>query len=226
MSGKPLGFKYVQPKGLKVREFIPLEVKRPWPWVNRVVDGHTWVTDHVQKISMPSPEEFLRFYNWSLMKVSGMPGQPWGTTTMKSVFTTACRFIGMEQVLMEKPSLGRITDAMVAWNERLYTELPSGVLQYFILGDDVAANSATFMEPAELIRYVGPYWEQLFAVGKRNDSELVFHSDGDIYEILGDLKDMGVTIVLAQGVGLMTNLVFRSEKSPAGLQIIEHDPGL
>jgi hypothetical protein len=208
-----------------VRSISPVERKRPWTWSNQIVDGRIWVSEHPGKIKMP--RDFLSHYDFSLLKISGAAGLPLATVSMKSVFTTASRFLGYEKLLRDGADLDPITDAFVEWNERFLELLPDGTIKFFVLGDDIAGNFGLMMSPKRWFEWVRPAWERLFEVGRSHGCTLVFHSDGDVLDLLPSLANMGVEIVLAQAVGRLVDLLIsRDQRIPRGMRLIEHDPGL
>jgi hypothetical protein len=209
-----------RPKAFKIRSICPVEVRRPWTWTNFVVDGRVWISQHPGAIELP--RDFCGCFDFSMMKISGPSGAPFGTQNIKSIFTTACRYLGPEKCLEEQPSLEAITDAFVAWNERLYRSLPEGSLEYFVLGDDLAGNGGLMMSPELYRKWIKPCHARLFEIGKKNRSKLVFHSDGDILDIIRDLAEMEVDIVLVQGVGRMAEEIIKPNRS-RGVSLIEHD---
>jgi len=218
----PPGPRPMIPMGFRIRDACPLQMKRPWTWKNKEIDGKLWVSERPGKIEVP--KNFIGHFDWTVIKIRGPAGAPFGTKSMKSIFTTASRFVGDLEVLAHQPDLSPITDAFVAWNERLFRTMPDGSLKYFILGDDVAGNAGLFFSMEVFERWLAPHWERLFEVGRANGAEIIFHSDGDIVELLPWLARNGVTKVLCEGVGRMNSLLMKPSKVPGKIKLIEINP--
>ena len=66
-------------------------------------------------------------------------------------------------------------------------------LSFLYIGDDVAYKSGLFMEPKLFRRLWIHRMDRLMAPAREKGISILYHSDGDIMEILPDLLDMGVT---------------------------------
>lgn len=65
-----------------------------------------------------------------------------------------------------------------------------------VTGDDLGTQESTLMAPADYRRLIKPHQAELLAEIKRHTrAKIFFHSDGDIYPLLGDLADIGVDLV-------------------------------
>jgi len=172
----------------------------PWGWVNNEIDGRLWTIAHPGCINMPS---LVDYFDWSTYLVEDVaPGLRLGTRNMKSIFTTAARFLGYEPLLRDMPSLHRITDGFLEWNKRLLSTW-RGQLGYFLVGDDIASTSGLIMSPTDLKEWLAPQYKRLIELALYYGLQPWFHSDGDIYEALSIIKEVGFVGVVYEPVGDM-----------------------
>lgn len=65
-----------------------------------------------------------------------------------------------------------------------------------VTGDDLGTQEATLMAPADYRRLIKPHEAELLAEIRRHTSaKIFFHSDGNIYPLLGDLIEIGVDVI-------------------------------
>lgn len=182
----------------------PVQIAQiPWGWTNETTsDGLIFVKEHPGEIRMPALTDY---FDWTRFEIRTPLGESnafdLGTVNMKSIFTTAARFLGYEYLLTEQPNLEPITWEFFLWNERLLETLPS--IRYFVIGDDVASRKGLMVSPDTWRVWIRPNLYSLIDLGRRHGCQVIYHSDGDISEILPDLKDMGVFAVDGELVGHM-----------------------
>jgi hypothetical protein len=200
------------------RQFSPI----PWGWTNKTVPSDvvglpsklTFVEKPLGEIRMPS---LVEHFDWTSFVIEDFKkGKLFGTQNFKSIFTTAARFLGYERLLAEMPSLHRITDGFLEWNDRLL-ETIGDKLSYFMIGDDIAGNDGLFMDVRDFESWILPNYLRLLEKAKSFCFEWIFHSDGDIYEILPLLRDAGFEGVSFQPIGMMAS--FRDCKEFEGLNL-------
>ncbi len=186
---------------------LPRQVSRiPWGWKNRTIESslsgkETYVIEPKGDLKMPN---LCSYFDWKTWIVEGLPVWfPFGTRNMKSIFTTATRLLGFERLLIELPSLEGITEEFLKWNDQLLNYW-SGTMEVFFLGDDFAGNQGLFMSPDLWRAWLKPeYWKLLSLAG---GLVKIFHSDGDIFDILDDLIELKVDAVSYEPVGRMKNI--------------------
>lgn len=193
---------------------IPQQLRPiPWGWVNRVTEHGTFVATPTGEIRMP---RLVEHFDWSDFHVQTVPpawkqsARGLGTRNFKSIFTTAARFLGYERLLLEEPDLAPIADEFVRWNRRLLESWPaSGIapLRYFMIGDDFAYNHGLLMHPDWWREWIKPQLAKLFALGHEHECVVIFHSDGDIWEVLDDLVELGAAVLNGELVGQMRRLL-------------------
>jgi len=183
---------------------IPKQLtKIPWPWKNETRDGKTFVSWSPGKIEMPS---LLEHFDWNNFVVEDMNTmQDFGTRNFKSIFTTASRFLGYEKLLVEKPDLSPILDGFLLWNKRLLYSW-GNVLDWFHIADDLAGNNGLMMSPDDFHDWLLPVYRRMITWAKDMKLKVIFHSDGDISEILDILVDLGISALNFQPVGKMEQL--------------------
>lgn len=69
-------------------------------------------------------------------------------------------------------------------------------IDVIVMGDDLGTQQAPVLSPAMYRRLVKPYHAQLIATVKaQSRARVFFHSDGNIFPLIGDLVDIGVDIL-------------------------------
>ena len=137
---------------------------------------------------------------------------------MKSIFTTAARFLTYEKLLMDQPDLTPIADAFYEWNRKLLKSIRP--IRWFVIGDDVGTNKGLMMSPELWRTWIAPHLERLVVLAQDHDCEVIYHSDGDISAILEDLICMGVVAIEGERVGNMVDLLDQGVYQ--GLKIMEN----
>ena len=197
----------------------------PWGWENKTISGGEWqqatfVSKPLGRIEMPN---LVAHFDWMSFVVEGR-GVPLGTRNMKSIFTTAARFLGYEELLTKQPDLSEITHHFLVWNKKLL-EAWSGHLLYFMLGDDIAGNNGLFVDPKRWRKWIYGEQARLLALAKQYGLETIYHSDGDISAILPDLLASPlVDVINYEPVGGMEAFRDREELCGKRLELV-HDQG-
>lgn len=179
----------------------------PFGWTNKTTDAGTFVVSHPGRISMPHLEDYFDWTRFSLEEVA--PGRPFGTRNFKSIFTTASRFLGLEELLIQKPALFEITEEFIAWNLRLLQTFP--IIRFFHIGDDFAGNNGLFMSPRIFRSWLLPEYKKLVGLAREYNLQVIFHSDGDIFEVFDDLCSLHPDYFDYQPVGKMVEFSFKTE---------------
>jgi uroporphyrinogen decarboxylase len=114
-----------------------------------------------------------------------------------ALFERAWSLRGFDQFLMDlvcEPEwaaelLERITEIQVTLARRFVAMGVDG--GYF--GDDYGAQKSLLFSPAVWREMIKPRLARMFAVFREADLPVILHSDGDIWPILPDLVDIGLT---------------------------------
>ena len=183
----------------------------PWGWKNVKTDAGVFAANPPGAIKMP---DLCRHFNWSEYIVEGMGKDlPFGTRNMKSIFITASRFLSWEDLLINSPDLSSITRVFLEWNARL-CDVWDGRLQYFMIGDDIAWNNGLLINPDWFRSWILPEHKKLIDFAKSRGMKVIFHSDGDLYNVLDDYANAGVDVLYYQSVGKMKTLESLHAVSP------------
>ncbi len=111
-------------------------------------------------------------------------------------FSLAAKAWGWEQALLNltagTPDAVRfMAEAVVeqaAWAQHLATVGADGIL----LGDDIAYRRSTTIKPAALRQHYFPYLTVLVEACQQAGLPVVFHSDGNLWDVLDDLTATGI----------------------------------
>ena len=89
----------------------------------------------------------------------------------------------------------KITDLMLASVIRLLEEA-GDCIDVLITGDDLGGQTSTLISPAMYRRLIKPFHVELMtAIKQRTQAKIFYHSDGNIYSLLGDLIEIGVDLL-------------------------------
>ena len=91
--------------------------------------------------------------------------------------------------------LRKVTDLQCAAAVGLLEEAGDEV-DVLITGDDLGSQSAPLISPRMYRKLIKPYHAELMsAIKRRTQAKIFYHSDGDIYPLIGDLIDIGVDLL-------------------------------
>jgi uroporphyrinogen decarboxylase len=91
--------------------------------------------------------------------------------------------------------LRTVTDLMVNGAVRFLSEAGDSV-DILVMGDDLGSQNSTLISPDLYRRLVKPYHAEAIAALKRaSGAKIFFHSDGNIFPLIGDLIEVGVDIL-------------------------------
>jgi uroporphyrinogen decarboxylase len=89
----------------------------------------------------------------------------------------------------------KVTDLMLAGVTR-YLEKVGPYIDVLITGDDLGTDSSLMMSPQVYRQMIKPYHAELLAaIKQRTKAKVFFHSDGNVYPLIGDLIEVGVDIL-------------------------------
>jgi hypothetical protein len=170
--------------GRDMTNIRPVQLTPPrWPWKNQIMNGFPTV---VEREAQPWMPDLVSCYNWDMLEEIEIPLPLEGTCSrdMKSVFTTAVRMYGYEELYVQLLSgnnvFGFVGNEFVRWERRL-REMTR--IDYVVIGDDIAHNENLFFPPNTLSRLLDVYEEIIWAA----HATAVFHSDGHIEPIFDEL---------------------------------------
>lgn len=193
-------------RGKVLYDFRPRQLGPiPWGWEND--PSGSWVVRPRGEIAMPVLVDYFDWEGvWEARPLPHFTEGGLGSTSMKSVFTTACRFLGTEEALIKlyrgelREGLWQIAREMLAWNKALLGNWP-GEPGRMVLGDDVAGNLGMIMSPNLYRREILPLHRNFVELAWMRGWEIWFHSDGDISEIAGDVSQAGFDGVYFEDIG-------------------------
>ncbi|MFH1929717.1 MAG: uroporphyrinogen decarboxylase family protein [Chloroflexota bacterium] len=91
--------------------------------------------------------------------------------------------------------LRKLTDVMLA-SVLAALEQAGEYVDVLVMADDLGAQNAPLISPKMYRSMIKPYHAQLIAAIKsKTKAKVFFHSDGNIYPLIGDLIDIGVDIL-------------------------------
>jgi uroporphyrinogen decarboxylase len=120
-----------------------------------------------------------------------------------SAFEQAYVSRGVEQWLLDLAAdpdfalalLRKITDLMKASVIKLLEEA-GDYIDVLITGDDLGSQNATLISPRMYRRMVKPFHVEIYQeIKKRTKAKIFYHSDGNIYPLLGDLVEIGIDLL-------------------------------
>ena len=120
-----------------------------------------------------------------------------------SPFEQAYMSRGVEQWLLDLAGnpdfalalMRRITDLMKASVIRLLEEA-GDIIDVLVTGDDLGSQTATLISPRMYRRMIKPFHAEIYQeIKKRTKAKIFYHSDGNIYPLLGDLIEIGIDLL-------------------------------
>jgi uroporphyrinogen decarboxylase len=89
----------------------------------------------------------------------------------------------------------KITDLMKASVIRLLEEA-GDLIDVLITGDDLGMQNSPMMSPRMYRRMIKPFHAEIYGeIRKRTNAKVFYHSDGNIYSLLGDLIEVGIDLL-------------------------------
>jgi hypothetical protein len=183
----------------------------PWGWEND--DSGSWVKRPRGEIVMPALTDYFSWYGeWEarpVVEITHDEGRGiLGSTSMKSVFTTATRFLGAEEALVRlaegRLDLYAIAREMLAWNLMLISTWPfAHPLRLMVQGDEIASSRGLLMSPALYREHILPLHASFVRLAQVHGVPIWYHADGDISEVLDDIRGAGYQGVYYQDIGRM-----------------------
>lgn len=120
-----------------------------------------------------------------------------------TIFEQAYILRGVEQFLSDlvldeeffTALITKLKEMMVTYVRELLRHVGPYV-DVFITGDDLGTQESLLMSPQAYRRLVKPHHAELLAeIHRGTPAKVFFHSDGNIYSIIGDLIDVGVDLL-------------------------------
>ncbi len=89
----------------------------------------------------------------------------------------------------------KITDLMKASVIGLLEEA-GDTIDVLVTGDDLGSQTATLISPRMYRRMIKPFHAEIYQeIKKRTKAKIFYHSDGNIYPLLGDLVEIGIDLL-------------------------------
>ncbi|MER2597923.1 MAG: uroporphyrinogen decarboxylase family protein [Caldilineales bacterium] len=128
-------------------------------------------------------------------------------------FSLAAKAWGWEQALLHLSEGGADTALFLAeavvQQAEIIRQLAADGANGILLGDDIAYRRSTTIKPAALRRHYFPYLTLLVEACQQAGLPVVFHSDGNLWEVLDDLVATGINGLqgLEPGAGMSLSRV-------------------
>ena len=143
-------------------------------------------------VGLRQKAEAIRDAGYAVVALSGV-----------SPFEQAYMSRGVEQWLLDLAGnpdfalalMRRIADLMKASVIRLLEEAGE-YIDVLITGDDLGSQTATLISPKMYRRMIKPFHAEIYQeIKKRTKAKIFYHSDGNIYPLLGDLVEIGIDLL-------------------------------
>lgn len=121
------------------------------------------------------------------MRIIATSGKVFTLTWMLLGFQNFCMSLYLQEELVAKV-FQKVGEIQVAGVKKLL-EIPKMGGVWVI--DDLSYGSGPMIDPKFFRKYVFPWYEEIAAVCRQNDLLLFFHSDGNIWQIMDDLVNIG-----------------------------------
>jgi uroporphyrinogen decarboxylase len=123
-------------------------------------------------------------------------------------FSAAAKAWGWEQALVKltrlPPDVPRFMAEAVVEQAEFIQRLAAGGADGILVGDDIAYRRSAYVQPAALRQSYFPYLTVLVEACQQAGLPVVFHSDGNLWEVLEDLVATGINGIqgLEPGAGM------------------------
>lgn len=119
-----------------------------------------------------------------------------------TIFESAWQLRGMEEFLMDlaiNPDIplyimSRLTEVIVE-NTRRVLEIAGDLIDMVYFYDDVGAQNGLMLSKNMWRTYLRPQHQKIIEVAKSFGKQVIYHSDGAIYPLLGELIDLGIDVL-------------------------------
>ncbi len=126
-----------------------------------------------------------------------------GDMVETGIFEPCWYLRGLDSFLMDlvsnKEFAHKLLEGMLDYQTKRYEFFLDEVGQYLdivFVGDDLATSDKTIMSADTYREMVKPYQKRYFqSIKEMTDAKLLYHSDGNIYDFVGDLVEIGVDIL-------------------------------
>ncbi len=119
-----------------------------------------------------------------------------------SLYERLIALYGDENVLcdiaLDEPAINRLANRIMAFNAQAVSRAVAAGCDGISFGDDYGSQQALLFSPACWRRFFKPRLQALFAPAVRAGLAVHFHSCGQIWPILADLKEIGVSSIWPQ----------------------------
>jgi hypothetical protein len=154
---------------------------------------------------VPPPPDYSSSERFQAMKEEVRKSKAAGRFTKAGgigVFERLCHLRKFENVLMDMmddtDEINAVADMIIERNLKDIDSLISCKPDAVQFGDDFGTQKALIMSPEIFRRFIKPRLARMIEPIKKAGIRVMFHSCGYIYDILGDLKEIGVDSVWPQ----------------------------
>lgn len=137
-----------------------------------------------------------------------------------SIFQHATFFWGIERMLLEMASdpevasyiLDRVADFYYEYTQSILEEA-GDLIDIVRLADDIGSAQGLLISPKMIRAYLGPRIQRFADLVHKYNAKLMFHTDGDVREIIPDLITWGVDILdpVQPGISSMAHIELKQE---------------
>jgi len=121
------------------------------------------------------------------MKMVAVSGKIFTLTWMLMGFQNFCLSLYLQEELVKK-IFDKVGEIQIQATKKLL-EVPG--LGGILIADDLAYCSGLMIDPRFIRKYVFPWYEELASICQKYDLLFVFHSDGNIWQIMEDVIAIG-----------------------------------
>ena len=101
-------------------------------------------------------------------------------------------------IALEEAGIGKLADRIIEYNEALILRAVKAGADAISFGDDYGSERSLLMSPDTWRRFFKPRLKRMFRAAVDRGLDIHFHSCGQVWDILPDLKDIGVTSIWPQ----------------------------
>jgi len=153
----------------------------------------TW--EDLNRFTAPDPNDLSRFSS-AIEDMQKYPGKFYIASLGLSGFTIMTFLRGfsnvLEDILLEDAKIGRLADIVFGFEEEIIKQLKNYGFDAVAFYDDWGTQNNLIISPKLWRSFFKPRYKRQFDLAHRHGLYTYFHSCGYIYDIIGDLIEIGM----------------------------------
>lgn len=157
--------------------------------------GNITSMEEFERFQWPRAEDALFMLFEEAEKV--VPPEMKVIANISGIFELTSQCMGLETFSISMIENPELVKAMTDKIGNLQVEIVKRALEFdcvgaIWIGDDIAYSTSLLVSPEHLRQYIFPWHKRMAEVAKTKNLPVLYHSDGDLTKVMGDLLDCGI----------------------------------